>query len=397
MGETFELPPLLETIERAGREALDCDRAAVFLYDPKTDELVSTIATGAAEIRFSARLGIAGDAAHSRQIIHVPDAYADPRFNPDIDLKTGYRTRNLLAFPLVVPDGELIGVLEVLNKLQGHFTPEDERLAAALGSLTAIAIKRQRLLDDAAERHRLERELDLARRIQQRLLPKAPPAVPGFDLAGWNRPADQTGGDCYDMHVLDDHRVALMIADATGHGIGPALIVSQCRSLMRATVDATDDLTRLAAKVNRLLSADLPTDRFVTTCYGLLDPAQSTLNYFSAGHGPLIFRRAATGDIQSLPATGLPMGILSDAEYPLADTVRFQPGDLFLMLTDGFTEWARPDGRQYGDERLIAFIARHTDLPCSKLIQALVDDVQRFAAGTPQADDLTAVLIKRTE
>ena len=141
MSETFELGPLLQTAERAGLAALNCDRATIFLYDRERDELYSKVATGTGEIRFSARLGIAGDAARSQSIVVVPDAYADPRFNPEIDRKTGYRTRNILSVPLVTPDREVIGVLQLLNKLDGQFDASDTMLAGSSSRRMASALR----------------------------------------------------------------------------------------------------------------------------------------------------------------------------------------------------------------------------------------------------------------
>jgi len=395
MSETFELEPLLLSIEQAGRSALDCERATIFLYDEQSDELYSKVATGTEEIRFSAKRGIAGEAAQTRSVSVVPDAYADPRFNREIDQKTGYHTRNLLTLPLVTPDEQLIGVLQVLNKRTGDFTSSDERLAGALGSLTGLAIKRQMLLDEAAEKQKLERDLNIARQIQQNLLPKRNPRLEGFDIAGWNLPADQTGGDCYDFYVLDDNKLAVLIADATGHGIGPALIVAQCRSLVRALADVNSDLSRVAARVNNLLCEDLPSDRFVTLCLGVLDAQAHRLDYVSAGHGPQFHFRAGTDDVQMYSASVLPMGIMEESDMALAEPIQFKPGDLFMMLTDGFTEWSC-NGEQYGDDRLIDVVQKNMDRSCAELIQLIYQEVLRFSKGSPQLDDLTIILIKCT-
>lgn len=396
LGETFDLDSLLERIAQAGRTALNCERATVYLYDAVRDELHSKIATGTGEIRFSATRGIAGDAVKTRSVVLVADAYADSRFNPDVDLRTGYRTRNLLTLPLIAPDGEVVGVLQVLNKIGGQFSENDQLLAGALGSLTGVAIKRQMLLDESEAKRRLERDLNIARDIQQRLLPKRVPNVPGYDIAGWNLPADQTGGDAYDFFPLTTGRIGLMIADATGHGIGPALIVSQCRSVLRATADDRDTPVGPIRRLNDLLCEDLPTDRFVTLCFGILDAAEHRLDYVSGGHGPQLHFQAATGQAQILGATGLPLGIMPNMEIEPADPVRFAPDDIFVMITDGFLEWADPDGKQYNHERLVELLRRHRDQPCAELIQTIYHDVLNFAHGTPQLDDLTVVLIRRT-
>ncbi|MHC4441106.1 MAG: PP2C family protein-serine/threonine phosphatase [Planctomycetota bacterium] len=396
MGKTFELVPLLETIEQAGRSAMGCDRATIYLYDSQNDQLYSKVATGTKEIRFPTKLGIAGEVARTKSIILVPDAYADPRFNRQIDQETGYRTRNMLTLPLIAPDGELVGVLQVLNKLDGDFKPQDEVLADALGALTGVAIKRQMLLDEAAEKQRLQRELNIARDIQQQLLPKQNPQIPGLDLAGWNQPADQTGGDCYDFHHLGKNQLAIMIADATGHGIGPALIVSQCRALFRAVIKNSKNLSTIAQTINRLLCEDLPENRFVTMCFGVLDTDNRRFNYVSAGHGPLLFYHAKSQNVEQFNATGLPMGILPDDAIELAKPVELLPGDMFIMLTDGFSEWSRADGEMYGEHRLIEVIRKNHNLNAPNLIQTIYHDVLTFSDKSPQKDDLTAVLIKRT-
>lgn len=395
LGETFELDKLLHTIEQAGRSALDCERATVFLCDPDRGELFSKVGTGIDEIRFPTSKGIAGEAVRTRAVILVPDAYADSRFNPEIDRSTGYHTRNLLTLPLIAPDGEVVGVLQVLNKIGGDFTSNDQVLAAALGSLTGVAIKRQMLMDEAAEKQRLERELNIAREIQQRLLPETMPEVPGFELAGWNLPADATGGDMYDAFALRGGQVGLMIADATGHGIGPALIISQCRSVLRALAATDDEPARLVGCLNNLLCDDLPSDRFVTLCFGRLDPDRHRLDYVSAGHGPQIHFRPATGEFYMFRATGVPLGVMPDAPLELAEPILFDVGDIFILLTDGFSEWCNSSDEQYGCRRLEKLIAREHRRPCNELIQAIYRDVLQFCGGTPQLDDLTIVVAKR--
>jgi phosphoserine phosphatase len=397
LGETFELGPLLKTIEQAGLAALDCERASVFLYDPKREELYSKVATGTDEIRFPVRLGIAGEAARTRAVIHVPDAYADPRFNQEIDRRTGYRTRNMLTVPMAAPDGKLMGVLQVLNKRAGAFGPDDERLAAALGSLTGIAIKRQMLMDEAAVKLRLERELDIARQIQQKLIPGTNPRPPGFEVAGWNRPAESTGGDFYDFFAVGADRLALVVADATGHGIGPALIMAQCRALLRAVSESCTEPSGAAARVNNLLCGDLPCDRFVTLFYGLLDIHGRRIDYVSAGHGPMLHLKAASGEIARLGSTGLPMGIVEDAEMPCGEPIEMAPGDIFVVLTDGFVEWADAQGQQYGEDRIADLLRRNRGETPERLIELLCADVEAFSGGTTQQDDLTAVVVKRTE
>jgi sigma-B regulation protein RsbU (phosphoserine phosphatase) len=405
LAASHEMIPLLQRIEAASLSVLDCERATVFLYDTARHELYSKVATGVEAIRFSADLGISGEAVRSRETINVPSAYADPRFNPEVDRRTGFRTRNMLTFPLLGHEGEMMGVLQVLNKRDGGFTSYDERLASTLSAQAGVIIQRQLLLDAFALKKRLERDLDIARDIQRQLLPRESPQVPGFDVAGWNQPADQTGGDYYDFFPLANGFLTLTVADASGHGIGPALVAAQSRALLRASArfetsgrksvpdfeeTASKELTTLLARVNELLCEDLPDERFVTVFFGVLVPERASLFYVSAGHGPILHYSAATS-----AATGLPLGMLGDATYALGDLVTFSPGDILLVMTDGFSEWARPDGQMFGVDRIKELIASNAGLSSAELIARLHDDVTTFSDGSPQADDLTAVAVRR--
>jgi phosphoserine phosphatase len=395
LGATVELLPLLKEVEAAALGVLDCERATVFLYDAPKDQLYSKVATGVDEIRFSAKLGIAGEAAQTRSIINVPDAYADPRFNPDVDKKTGFRTRNMVTFPLVGHDGDLVGVLQVLNKKGDPFDADDEESAAILSSLAGVAIQRQMLLEEYAEKKKLERDLDLARDIQQNLLPKSCPVAPGFDIAGWNKPADKTGGDLFDFQTLTDGRIIFSVADATGHGIGPALVMSECRALFRAAIGFSTDLPDVFQHVNNHLAQDMAAGRFVTCFYGWLDPAAKIIQYISGGQGPLLHVHAQSQKVDQFNASAAPLGIFPDADYEMANPIQLAPGDLFIVATDGFYEWANPQDEQFGTRRLTEYLCQHRNESAQKIIEGLHDTLRKFTAGTTQDDDLTMVIVKR--
>jgi len=214
LGAPTDLDTMLQQVIDAAREVLHADRGTVFLYDPESHELYSKIAHGTREIRFPADRGIAGECAQRREVLNIPDCYADARFNQEIDRKTGYRTRCLLTVPLVGVDEELVGVMQVLNKHDGVFDEHDERLATVLAAQCAVALQRARLIKEHLIKEKLERDLALARDIQQRVLPETMPGVTGYDIAGWSEAADQTGGDIYDVSCEFDDAAA--VADATG-------------------------------------------------------------------------------------------------------------------------------------------------------------------------------------
>jgi sigma-B regulation protein RsbU (phosphoserine phosphatase) len=286
-------------------------------------------------------------------------------------------------------------VLQLLNKHGGPFTKEDEELADTLGAQAGVALQRQMLLDEYAAKLKIERELDIARDIQQQLLPRENPRLAGYEVAGWNKPADQTGGDCYDFLQTQGGRFGILLADATGHGITAAMCISQFRSLVKATARLSDELPRIATYVNDLLNEDLPSDRFVTAFLGSLDLEAHQLSYIAAGQGPLLHYHHATGQTDVLAAGDLPLGILDNHLYELSDSISIAPGDVFCLLTDGFYEWARADGELFGEQRVIELLKDSAELPPERLIQRIYQSVLTFAEGTPQGDDLTAILLKR--
>jgi phosphoserine phosphatase len=395
LAATPELDTLLAAVEESTRRVIGCERASVFLHDVHTDELYSRLATGASGIRFPADRGVAGAALRGGELIHVPDAYADPRFNPDVDRATGFHTTNVLACPLVGWDGVPVGVMQAINKADGGFTPWDETVLRTLAAQVGVAIQRQVLLEALAAKQAIDRELAIAHMIQQRLLPAAAPPVPGYDLAGWNQPAAETGGDFFDFLPLPEGRLALAVGDATGHGVGPALMTTGCRAFARAVLSETWDLAAAIPRVNHLLCADMSPGHFVTAFFGVLDPHSHRLTYLSAGQGPVVLFRGAGGMAVELDVHGPPLGLFPELPFDPVGTVEFEPGDVLVLLTDGFYEWANPNRERFGSERMGVAIRAVSGLASGEVIREAYKAVTAFAAGTPQHDDLTAVVVKR--
>jgi len=395
MAATADFDKLLGLIIDRGMELLGAERASLFLYESATDELVSRIAAGAGEIRFPAGSGIAGAAVRGGKTLVVADAYADERFNRDIDRETGFRTRNILTVPLRDFLGELVGVLQVLNKRSGPFTDDDVALAETLAAQAGVALQRARLIVHYLAKQEMERAMKIARDIQRRLLPAGAPHVCSFDIAGFSQPADDTGGDTYDFMALPDGRWLLVGADASGHGIGPALVVAETRAMLRAVSRGGREIPGLLGTVNNLLNEDLEDGRFVTCFVGLLDPLRTELIYAAAGHGPMLFYDRRRDHFDQVPATQMPLGIVPELDYTDLLTCRFAGGDFAAVTTDGFFEARNAAGEQFGVGRMIDLLRRDRDRPAAEMIDRLHQAVVAFTHAQPQDDDLTAIVIRK--
>lgn len=395
MAAAVDLDALLELIVHRSMELMGAERATLFLYDQASDELVSRVAADAGEIRFPAGKGIAGATIQGGKTINVPDVLDDPRFNPEVDRKTGFRTRNILSVPLSDHEGKLVGVLQVLNKRRGAFNDYDISLAETLAAQAGVSLQRAMLLEHYVLKQEMERAMKIARDIQSGLLPAKSPSICGFDVAGFSAPADDTGGDTYDFLALGDGQWMLMVADASGHGIGPALVIAETRAMLRAVSAGGSDVSAVLQRVNDLLVKDMLEGRFVTCFLGLLDPLAGRLSYAAAGHGPLLFYDSRCDEFASEAATGLPLGIMIDADYGESAAYDFRPGDFAVITTDGFFEAVNSSGEPFGIERMVELLRRDRDLPAGEMIENLHNAVAEFTHSQPQADDLTAVVIRR--
>lgn len=401
LGSTADSRAVQVGVVNCLRDVLDAERATVFEYDQNTDELVAVLAHGPdgglddsfAGIRIPSGVGLAGTVASQSELINIPDAYADDRFNQDIDKKTGYRTRSLLTVPMIGSDGSLVGVAQVLNKKVGVFEDQDEAIATALAAQCAVAMRRSRLIENRVELEKVQQDLKLAREIQQSTFPGACPPLNGYDCAGYSEPAEDTGGDTWDAVAIESGAVFLL-GDATGHGVGPAISVTQVRSMLRMALLLGADVQKLVDHLNRQLCADMPPSRFVTAWFGLLDTTTHEIASIAAGQGPLIHLHA-DGKVDVLAADAPPLGILSD--LPLDDPIKFAmaPGDMFYVASDGFAEAACPGMGMFGTDRLIDILQSNREQPSSEIIKAIHNAVDTFTGGLPADDDRTSVLIRR--
>lgn len=302
--------------------------------------------------------------------------------------------RSFLAVPLQT-DEEVIGFLYLDSPhFVREFTVSDLSLVTVMANIAAIRIEHARLIEAEKMRLLLDRELERAAEIQRRLLPAKPPDVVGLDLAGYNAPCRTVGGDYYDFLPYADGRVALLIGDVSGKGMGAALLMSSLQARCRVVFENPGDLGAQVADLNRITAANCPANCFITFCAAVLDPAGGELRYCNAGHNaPLLLH--ANGDLESLETTGLVLGIMPNVSYR-ENTCHLNRNDLLLLFSDGVTEACRPESEEeFGESRVAQVLHQQRNQPAPVVLEAIKAEIASFTGGAQAADDVTLVTARR--
>lgn len=248
------------------------------------------------------------------------------------------------------------------------------------------------LKQESAHRERLESEVRIAGEVQETLLPERPPDVKGLELAGYSRPSRDVGGDFYDYFEVEPGVVCVVLGDATGKGLSAALLSSQCASILRTLANSLHDPAELLTRTNReFFNRVGPTHRFVTLFAIIADANRGIAKYASAGHPPPILINANANECRWLTSeSGFPLGIFKDSQFTEKE-IALQPGDKFVLYSDGLTDAQNPAGAFYGDDQVVSCIESAADKPPTALLKSLRECVQTHMAGREPTDDLTLV------
>lgn len=319
------------------------------------------------------------------------DAQHDPRFASSTMTIQGIRS--VLAVPLGVGD-RIFGMIYADSPLaEAKFTQDHLTVLTTLGSVAAIRVENARLVEEDLERERLERELQLAREIQQRFQPTSPPQAPGYELQGISFPCYEIGGDYYDFIERPDSHIVIALGDVSGKGTSAALLMSSLHAAMHAQTRAHQTLVETITAVNKYLAETIPANRFVTLFCADLDQLTGTLTFINAGHNPPLIAHAS-GTMEQLAAGGIPLGITPDAFFREGHT-QLQPGDVLVIYSDGVSETQNAQGEEFGVARLYDTVARNLDASAAGIRDRIESALTKFAQGTDSVDDLTLVIVKR--
>jgi sigma-B regulation protein RsbU (phosphoserine phosphatase) len=385
----LDLDRLIDKVVNDVARSFGCVEADVYLHDEERGQLVLTCAHGCAGCDVCGKgnclkigqEGMVGYVAATGQMRYAPDVRKDPYY-----IGCEESTLSEVAIPLHV-EGKLIGVFTASHPELDAFPPEQLRLLQALCSYVAVAVHNaRRFQQERQERMEMSREANEARKIQQALLPRSSPYIPGVTITGLSTPAGAVGGDWYDFIPFSDGRWGLVLADVSGKGMAAALLMSATRGMLRSLAEASCSPREVLTKLNQLLVNDFPSGRFVTMNYGVFDPVSRVLTYASAGHmRPLLMENCNARFLDT--ELGMPLGI-GPGEYSEAQ-VQLPPGSRLLFYSDGITEATNADDEEYGAERL----AKHFSQSDASG-ESILNDVRAFANGAGLHDDATVILVK---
>jgi len=382
---SLDLDEIIQRIADEVATTLGCAEINIYLHDAANSELVLSGMRGCSVHGVGHRMkvgteGMVGYVAATRQMRYAADVTLDPYYKAcEAD------TRSEVAIPLHV-ESDLIGVFTASHCELDAFSEAQLRLLQGLCSHIAVAVQNaRRFHDEREQREIMSREAEEARSIQQALLPRSSPFIPGFRVSGLSIPAGAIGGDWYDFIPLSGGRWGLVLADVSGKGTAAALLMSATRGMLRSLAQTGSGPGEVLTRLNNMMVEDFPCGRFVTMVYAEFDPSTRKLRLASAGHLPPLLvesdghRWIATQD-------GLPLGIatskFSETEVTLGTDSRL------AIYSDGITEAALESGEEYGPERLLAQM-QSPDV----CLESLLADVRKFVNGVGLRDDATAILV----
>jgi sigma-B regulation protein RsbU (phosphoserine phosphatase) len=392
MGTSPSPEKAVEKLVDRSMRAVNAEQAVVTLLDREVGSPMETqmriVSSSAEHQSFHVNESLLGWMLLHKKPLLIGDPKNDERFK---GLTWDDTIRSVMCLPMMM-QSKLMGVLTVYNKKkQDAFNEEDERLTAIISAHAAQILDNARL---AADQARVAEQLNLAAKIQRNLLPSSPPPFAGYDLAGMSAPAQSVGGDYYDYIPVDDSKLAVCLGDVSGKGLAASLLMANLQATLRGQTLVDAPAHERIERANKLICRCTDDERFVTLFYGVIDATAQELVFCSAGHEPP-FLYSEDGPSKRLEPGGLALGVFEDVRYT-ESSIPLKPGDTLVVYSDGVTDATNEAEEPFGTERLDSLIGEHRKEPAAALIQRIFDGVSAHTGATPQFDDLTLLVVKRT-
>jgi sigma-B regulation protein RsbU (phosphoserine phosphatase) len=394
---TRGLQQILDRITRGVAEAARVKSCSVRLLDEHRDELVIKSVFGLSEAYLkkgpvTVAASTIDRAALSGQTLYIPDMRTDERvLYPDEAKREGIVSSLVVG---MMYKERPIGVLRVYTAEPHVFTDFETKLLQSIASQAAVAIENARLQEEAVEKDRLERQVQIAAEVQRRMMPAKAPKFPGLEIAALYVPCFELGGDFYDFIPLGDHSVGITVADVVGKGLPASLLMASVRASMRAQADNIYDLDEIVSRVNKSMSVDMRSNEFITLWYGVLDYKNKQLTYSSAGHEPAILIR--NGQLRELSVGGMVIGVDPEQRYD-KEAVQLQKGDILWIYTDGVPDAMNYTGDKFGKTRMRESLLKYQKESAEQICRQMLWETRRFVGLNRRTDDTTIVVIKVTE
>ena len=330
--------------------------------------------------------GLIGHVAVTGKPYVSQDVRRDPRY-----INARPRTNSEMVAP-IISNSEVIGVFDLESDELNAYSNDDLEVLMLLASQVAIIIEKVMLHDQLIEKQRLETQLEVARQVQLELLPARDPELEGFDISAYNFPTEEVSGDYYDWVRIYDDQIGIVIADVSGKGVPAALLMAFLRASLRAATHIGYAPHISMSKVNYLLWESIERNQFVTAFYGILDATNRTLSYSNAGHSPPLLMKA-DGTERFEERGGVPLGMFRDSRYyEYFETI--EPGEVFVLYTDGVTEAMNSSDEEYERDRLVAAVRECRHLPAREMIDFIHRELTAWTEGRGAHDDVTFFIIK---
>jgi sigma-B regulation protein RsbU (phosphoserine phosphatase) len=402
LGQEIHLDRMLAIMVSEVTQAMGAERTSLFLYDEPKRELFSKVAEGMqeAEIRVALGVGVAGATALTRESINIRNAYSDLRFDSTADKYSSFVTRSILSTPILNNKNQLLGVVQVLNKLNGEaFSDEDEEFLKAICAHLAMTLERAELVEVYVQSQKLQQSLRLAHDIQMGLVPQRFPALPDkpeIDIYGTLKPALDVGGDLYDFFLLDDDHLCFVVGDVSDKGVHAALFMAMTRTAFKISAMAhhPDLIESIFNVVNRFLCENNDSQMFVTMLGGILDLRTGRLQYTDGGHEPpFVVRRGGKTEMIEKKG-GVALAFMDN--YPFSSgEIQLEPGDALVLYTDGVNEAMNMKRELFKDSRIQATLESLRDGESADVIvKTLMKNVSEFVGHAPQSDDITILVLR---
>lgn len=399
---TMDPSRLLHDIIESTKGMVEAEASSLFLLSDGGKNLELTIPTGPATAEVSGKKiasdhGISGWVVQHQQPVLITDVQSDPRFQGELLSNPNFQSRNMICVPLNNNQGKTIGVLQAINIKEDFLNEEMLGLFQTLANQAATALENVHVKQQQLAAELVNKELEVATEIQARFFPQQTPNLEGYEVAGCSIPAKDVGGDYYDfIPNPEPGQHGFVVADVTGKGVPASLLMATMRATLRANIQNNpNDIVQALRQVNGDIYRDSPVDKFITSIYCNLDYESHELSYVNSGHNPPYIVRAKDNRIEELDQGGVMLGIMEEIDLPKA-TLSIDKGDILMLFSDGVTEATNPSGELFSEERFEQWLLDHNQLSAEEMKDALLKTLRDYADGSPQSDDITFIIVKRT-